>query len=136
MTNQLQKEISIFRQVRQPVDLPIKTVAKQPTFNRAIRLCMDESTIRHRSNQDWADLLGCSKGYVNQVYNGTGSRTGNKLCFNLDQLHTLQVEAGNWAVYQWLELRKHGQLDIQSDNNRKQRLLDELAEINSREAQT
>jgi hypothetical protein len=130
----MQQTIPIFREIKEPIDLPVGRVAKQGTFQQAIKLCMDESIVRGRTNNDWADLLGCSKGYVNQVYNGGSAKSGNPMCFNLDQIHQLQVEAGNWAIYQWLDLRKKGQLESQSTEARKAQLLAELAQLEAQDA--
>jgi len=127
----MQKNIPIFREVLAPVDLDARLVSEQPNYQRAIVLCMRESRVKGRTNQDWADLLGCSRGYVNQVINSEGR--DKQYCFNMDQLHTLQIEAGNWGVYQWLEMRKNGQLRCQSSQSKKQQLLAELAQIEEQE---
>lgn len=108
-------------------DLPYKDVARCSTIHEAFHLCKTNSIV-WRSEDTWAELLGVSKGYFNQVLNGGSPNKPRHMGWDIRS--GLQKLAGNRAIVQWEDLELKGQLFCQlNTKTREQELLEELAEL-------
>jgi len=120
-----QYELGVMSSVKADVlDVPWDLVALCATKPDAYRLTMNYSKVK-RSDCNWADLLGLTKGHLSQILN---SRPEARKYMPPECEVELMRLAGNRAICQWLELAAKGQLRHQS-SNREQELLDELAQI-------
>ena len=107
--------------------LPYQDVARCSTFEEAVHLCIRRSIV-WRTQDTWAELLGVSKSYFNQVINGGSPDKPRHMGHPLRS--KLQRLAGNTAITQWEDLELKGQLICQINaNSREAQLRAELAEI-------
>lgn len=120
-----QYELGVMSSINADVlDVSWDLIALCETKADAYRLTMNQSRVR-RSDSNWADLLGLTKGHLSQILNPRAE------CPKYMPPHC-EVElmrlSGNRAICQWLELAAKGQLRSQS-SSREQELLDELARL-------
>lgn len=108
-------------------ELPYQEVANQSTFEEAVYLCMRRSIV-FRTQDTWAELLGVSKSYFNQVIHGGTEKQPRHMGWKLES--KLQRLAGNKAITQWRDLELSGQLRCQLHaDQREAELKAELDEI-------
>lgn len=105
----MQFEMPLMQDVsaRALVSLPDDLVSRCNHQHEAVSLCMRNARIK-RTIENWADMLGTSKGTLSLLLNG-GSRD-RKRYFPPEMIEQIQREAGNRAVSQWWRLLGEGML--------------------------
>lgn len=123
----VQREIPIFSETMDVIDLPASLVAICRNFTEALQLCIRESRVK-RTHQEWGELLGMAKGTFSQIIN-RNERTQRVRYLDGDRINQVQRLAGNRAISQWLDMDLHGQLNHQSAENRIRHLQAEIEKI-------
>jgi hypothetical protein len=108
----IQRELPLFQAVQggQLVDLPFAVIAACDTPLHAVRACMRNSRIK-RTQENWGELLGFSKGAWSLLINGGSS--DRKRHMPPEIFEAIQLEAGNRAISQWFDLMGKGMLNRQ-----------------------
>ena len=123
----MQKEITIFSQIKAPTNVPVDEVAKCRTWRDAFWVGFKNSK-SVTELQQVAEAIGKTQGYVSQIM-----KEGCRKNFNPDQIHDIQILFGNKAIAQFQIMRLDGSLYSQSKQAKRQHLLDELAALDSQE---
>lgn len=111
MTTQLQNEIALLGELTSELkELDARLVAKCDTEQAAFRLCRSQSRV-HYTDEALADLMGVSRGTLNQLLNSDQNKRVRHMGRALQ--NRLQQACGNRAIDQWGDLELKGMLDCQ-----------------------
>lgn len=111
MNDALQKDLNLLAEMRaQLIEVEAKIVAQCETEQAAFRLCRRHSPV-HYSDLALAELMGVSKGHLNQLMNCDQNKRPRWMGRAMQ--NKLQRICQNRVIDQWAELEDMGMLNCQ-----------------------